>query len=1354
LNSGGATTNLSGAIGNTSAATRLASLTVNSTGDSNIGGSISTTTDIGSPIGTPTGDITFAGRPVVNAAVTFTSYASTSPLTAGGNITVHDIIGSYSLTLVVSTVAANNRAIKLEGTAAQAVSLSGGVFTVTGYNVTRTAATALNITAPTFAISLNTNVNPPAALTVNGATTNRGTINAAALAAGSDAIIFYGNYNGNNGGGALNIGTINGASTSGTDYGPNPNIVFRGATVTLGIFNHRGDVAVFNGASGSSHALSQPADPLVVFASHHTPGAVIIQPGNTVTLGSHIYQDTFANTAVGATEGVKSLTLATLGTLGGRLVIGSTYNWIMGDNAGPASGYTPAFASGFYGYHGELFMGTGSELSTRDFYTEINNLPTNEHTVWPTGVSTITASGNVYINETFSGLLTNSTIIMNGTFVASTSGLIKVRTTGTPVKIGNLVVGDGIATHSAAVDSNLIIQGDLTIIPPVSPLVTTLYGGQTAASAWHIQVFGNWIQSRSSTSPGYELTTLPEDNDGRGIFTSQRSAVEFGDHSLSGGVYKIVGWTTFYELVCYEQLATLQFSNFPHQHTVGQKFSVFPSTAPYPADFVNDRIAAEGSMMIMTRLIGYDPSMTPPVTAGSEAPQFGSSPYAVPPTASDIPSPPPAPLSPHWSRDFWYFELASGGELEVNWTSIYYSFSTRRLPLPPGLDSSWRVDAEPYMEIGTPALGLPPPPQYPDPGSGSYYNVNWYVGNKFYYGFTEDYNGNGRIDRLRLQAAFELKDSASGAFVGFRVEVWDDQGTYYTVLGYERADTQTLNGVADASATSKRDCIYVFLREMPYSDGNKRLHWRIVSNQNLRDLTTGTVPISEAGDTDKNIITGYANLTGCWDTVPPRINYALTVPDSERNEIYFQMSEPVDISGINTSTGIQLDPVVDAGVHSAGGLPKAGSSLAALDTSQFKFSIDSSFDLEDLSDPTLPEFRLLNAQVTPPSPSVPTWSIRDFAEDAFDLRNSGVQYAYRFPTPKYPVDYNYSAYVSVLNKDHAGALPAPSVLIPNGAVDLSSTPPLQPSTLSHRVTDALISVPPSGTDARYFIWPVFARFLIPPNPGASFPSISGFPGTQDSDTGIIYDFTGRRALEDRDVLLQARLNPRTGITGPLLYFGLNVPLVYRYPAVNNNNGRGSGGLWMPHPLPPPPSTAPYVNLVPTYYTAPAPLSDLSPAHPLYNFTFLKEYYNSVSRLDFLFRLPGTAPDVFAVRLDMVPGSIPADWYHRLRPWSFDIHDVRLQRGGVTILNNVINPEHGEKVQIRYHIVNGGRVTVQVFTLDGNMIKVLYRGQREVGEYTEVWDGRNNGGRSVARGMYFVRVVGPDIDEIRKIMVVK
>jgi hypothetical protein len=1233
----------------------------------------------------------------------------------------------------------------------------GGNFTVTANPLTtNSSATPLAITAASFVVNANTNVNPPGTMTVTGATINRGTINAGALATGSNAIVFNGNYNGNNGGGG-NVGTINGASTSSSNYAPNPNIVFRNsATVILGIFNHRGDVAVFDGSSGSNHTLSQPASSGAVFANHETPGAVVINAGNTVTLASDIYQDTFPNSAVGTTEDTKSLTLAA-GSPGGRLVIGS-FNWIMGDTAGPTSGYTPAFTSGFYGYNGELFMDAGSELSTNDFYTEINASLAHEHNVSPVGASTISASGNVYVNETFlnsvSMPLTNSTITMNGT------GLIKVRTTGigAPVELGNLVV-DGTTT----INSDLIFQGNVTING-----TKTLFGGPSSTSAFHIQIFDSLYSSFRFDAGGGPGSWIQN-----GGFTYQNSVVEFGEGAYSGAsrFYKIVGNTTFYDFVCLEAKATLQFSNFPDEHKVEHKFTVFPSSAPYStAGFYTSRIALQSEMMTITRLTPWPPSV-------NENPTRNNSRHEIPP----ISLLPPNPSSTE-STEFWSFSLDPLGELEVNWASIYYSYSNRRLPLPPGLDSSWRVDAEPYVEIVTPwsppstpavintALGVPTNPRPPAAGSGSYYNINWYVGNKFYYGFSEDYNGNGRIDRLRLQSGFELKDKASGAFNGFKVEVWDDDNNYYTVLGYERADTQTLNG-SPASAVSKLDCIYVFLEEMPHSDGGKRLNWRVVSNSSLMDQQTGSILISNAGDTNKNVITGY---NASWDTVPPRINYALTVPGSGRNEVYFQMSEPVYTNDINSSTGIELDSV-DAGFHSTDA--KTGSSLRSLDgASQFIFNIYSPYDIEDLSVPDdplipslLPKFRLKNDKIVvgpPGDPDQDYYRVRDGALSATDLRNSGVQYAYRFPPPKYPTNYMYSEYVYVYQKDHENAVSpgVGSILIPNGAIS-GPLGPLDPpglpaSVISHRVTDALISTPPTKDDGgQYFIWPVFARYLIPSNPGISFPTVSGFYRSTETDTGIIWDFTGRKALEDRDILLQARLNsrlvsaivPDMNVGHPLLYFGLDVPLPYRYPPVNNSNGKGSGGLW----LPPAAQPSEYINLAPLGYKLASQLSAPASGRPHYNFVFSKEYYKSVSRLDFVFRLPGTAPDIYAVRLDMAPGAaIPPNWYSLLRPWSFDIHDVRLQRGGVTILNNVINPEQSEKVQVRYHLVNGGRVTIQVFTLDGNMVKVLFRGWKTQGEYIELWDGKNNSGRSVARGMYFIRVVAPDIDEIRKVMVVK
>lgn len=123
--------------------------------------------------------------------------------------------------------------------------------------------------------------------------------------------------------------------------------------------------------------------------------------------------------------------------------------------------------------------------------------------------------------------------------------------------------------------------------------------------------------------------------------------------------------------------------------------------------------------------------------------------------------------------------------------------------------------------------------------------------------------------------------------------------------------------------------------------------------------------------------------------------------------------------------------------------------------------------------------------------------------------------------------------------------------------------------------------------------------------------------------------------------------------------------------------------------------------------------------------------------------------LFALRL-----KDPADILS-LDLWSFRLKEMILQKGGVTILNNVINAGKGEKAVVRVDNPKPGRVDVIVMTLDGNVIEYLHRGELESGnENYFTWNGKNRNGKAVARGMYFVRVIGNGFDETRKIMVVK
>jgi flagellar hook assembly protein FlgD len=105
-------------------------------------------------------------------------------------------------------------------------------------------------------------------------------------------------------------------------------------------------------------------------------------------------------------------------------------------------------------------------------------------------------------------------------------------------------------------------------------------------------------------------------------------------------------------------------------------------------------------------------------------------------------------------------------------------------------------------------------------------------------------------------------------------------------------------------------------------------------------------------------------------------------------------------------------------------------------------------------------------------------------------------------------------------------------------------------------------------------------------------------------------------------------------------------------------------------------------------------------------------------------------------------------------WSFRLKNLTEQRGGVSILNNVINATYGEKAVVKVNVPQDSNVDVIVMTLDGNIVTFLQHGAISSGEHYFTWNGTNMSGTKVARGLYFVRVIGPNFDETRKVMVVK
>lgn len=170
-------------------------------------------------------------------------------------------------------------------------------------------------------------------------------------------------------------------------------------------------------------------------------------------------------------------------------------------------------------------------------------------------------------------------------------------------------------------------------------------------------------------------------------------------------------------------------------------------------------------------------------------------------------------------------------------------------------------------------------------------------------------------------------------------------------------------------------------------------------------------------------------------------------------------------------------------------------------------------------------------------------------------------------------------------------------------------------------------------------------------------------------------------------------------------------------------------------------------------------------------TMEKNGYSSGNQVSFLFGL--AEPDGAATKICHAPAYDEISGVYKLEKqplfalrlknsndpvsldlWSFRLKSAVLQRGNVTIFNNVIDVNKGEMSVVRVNMPSEGKLDVIVMTLDGNIIRYLQHGTASAGEHNYSWNGTSKSGKKVARGLYFVRVFGNGIDETRKIMVVK
>lgn len=91
---------------------------------------------------------------------------------------------------------------------------------------------------------------------------------------------------------------------------------------------------------------------------------------------------------------------------------------------------------------------------------------------------------------------------------------------------------------------------------------------------------------------------------------------------------------------------------------------------------------------------------------------------------------------------------------------------------------------------------------------------------------------------------------------------------------------------------------------------------------------------------------------------------------------------------------------------------------------------------------------------------------------------------------------------------------------------------------------------------------------------------------------------------------------------------------------------------------------------------------------------------------------------------------------------------------VFIDKNYFNPEKGENIKIYYKILAPGIVDIKIFNLSGEIINSYSKKYSNATYDYLYWDGKNNAGKYVGRGIYFITVKQQKENIIKKVFVLK
>ena len=82
--------------------------------------------------------------------------------------------------------------------------------------------------------------------------------------------------------------------------------------------------------------------------------------------------------------------------------------------------------------------------------------------------------------------------------------------------------------------------------------------------------------------------------------------------------------------------------------------------------------------------------------------------------------------------------------------------------------------------------------------------------------------------------------------------------------------------------------------------------------------------------------------------------------------------------------------------------------------------------------------------------------------------------------------------------------------------------------------------------------------------------------------------------------------------------------------------------------------------------------------------------------------------------------------------------------------NPFNPE----TQIKYDLPVSGNVTLSVYNVLGQRVRIVADGFQEAGHKSVIWDGKDNQGREAASGIYFYKIKAENYQKTKKMVLLK